>query len=270
MFKYYWDNLGNIRSVFGLSQFWVYRKGVAMKLSPRQMEILKFIVQFVEANDYPPSIREIGEGAEISSTSVVNYNLNKLASENLILRTREVSRGLSLNWERLEECGLAQELMVDEPVEQVSAVEAPRNRPALKPTDYFFYNVPLLGRIAAGIPINVNPADRENPEDWVEFRSSRFRQPEELFALRVQGDSMIDASVMDGDIVILRHQQTAENGEIVAAWVDDMEETTLKRIYALGDVVELRPCNPIYKSLYPRADQVTISGKLVSVLREYE
>lgn len=240
------------------------------KLSDRQLEILRFTAQFIEQHSIPPTIREIGEGALISSTSVVTYNLNHLEDQKLLQRKRGVSRGISLNWNQLETRGLNQMLRSEDEVAASTGEMVQQGQVPVQQPEYHFYSVPLLGRIAAGIPINVTPADRENPEDWVEFRSSRFRQPEELFALRVQGDSMIDASVMDGDIVILRQQQTAENGEIVAAWVDDMEETTLKRIYALGNVVELRPCNPLYKSIYPRADQVTISGKLVSVLREYE
>ena len=98
----------------------------------------------------------------------------------------------------------------------------------------------MLGYIAAGEPIQVETADHFSADEWLELNESLFRNPAELYALRVQGDSMIDASVLDGDIVILRHQERAENGEMVAAWIDNQNETTLKHFYLEGDQVRLR------------------------------
>lgn len=230
-----------------------------MNLSERQKNILRFIAAFIAENNFPPTIREIGQACNISSTSVVKYNLNKLERYGLIVRHKEVSRGLSLNWPRLEETGVADDL-------NGSAPKAEENGSAR----FGFFQVPILGRIAAGEPIQVEPADRLTADEWIELNQSMFRNPEELFALRVQGDSMVDASVLDGDIVILRHQERAENGEMVAAWIEGDNETTLKRIYVHGKTVELRPANPNYEPKFVDADKVSVKGKVVSVIRQLE
>ena len=192
-----------------------------MNLSERQKKMLAFIAEFVEGNNYPPTIREIGTACGISSTSVVKYNLTKLEKQELIRRDKEVSRGLSLAWERLQEVGLAANL-TGAPISSEHAA-----RDSGGPLQGFF-QVPVLGFIAAGQPIQVETRDHTNADEWLELNESLFRNPTELYALRVQGDSMIDASVLDGDIVILRHQERAENGEMVAAWLDTKNETTLK------------------------------------------
>lgn len=232
-----------------------------MNLSERQQKILAFIAEFVGANNFPPTIREIGTACNISSTSVVKYNLAKLEKEELILRQKEVSRGLSLNWPRLEEMGLASELS-DAPSANGRA-NGDTSRPG-------FFRLPVLGRIAAGEPIQVETADHFNADEWLELNESLFRKPAELYALRVQGDSMIDASVLDGDIVILRHQEQAENGEMVAAWIDGQNETTLKHFYLEGDQVRLRPANTNYPEMSFPAAQVSVKGKVVSVIRQLE
>ena len=221
-----------------------------MKLSERQKSMLAFIAKFVDGNNYPPTIREIGTACGISSTSVVKYNLTKLEKDELIKRDKEVSRGLSLDWGRLQEVGLADNLD-----------GAP---------NFNFFQVPVLGYIAAGQPIQVEPADHFSADEWLDLNESLFRNPAELYALRVQGDSMIDASVLDGDIVILRHQERAENGEMVAAWIDNKNETTLKHFYLEGDQVRLRPANPSYPEMFLPAADVSVKGKVVSVIRQLE
>jgi repressor LexA len=234
-------------------------------LSQRQRQILEFIVKFTAEHDYPPTIREIGTNVGISSTSVVNYNLNKLEGMDLLTREREVSRGLSLNRGALAGAG-------------VSAAAAPAPAPILKmengrrsgrkeSADRF--SVPLLGYIAAGLPIGVEAVDAQNAEEYIEVASELLGARENLFALRVRGDSMIDASVLNGDIVILRHQTTANNGDMVAAWNVAREETTLKHFYQRGNRVELRPANPNYEPITLPADQVRINGKVVTVIRVY-
>jgi repressor LexA len=130
--------------------------------------------------------------------------------------------------------------------------------------------IPILGPIVAGYPIEVVPADRETAEEWIELNSGLFRQTDDLYALRVQGDSMIDASVLDGDIVILRHQQEAQNGEMVAAWIDGDNETTLKYFHLKGNTVELTPANPAFEVITRPAAQVRVVGKVVSVIRTLE
>ena len=232
-----------------------------MKLSDRQKSMLAFIAKFVDGNNYPPTIREIGTACGISSTSVVKYNLTKLEREKLIKRDKEVSRGLSLDWGRLQEAGLADNM-----------IGAPNTDRGVRSdgSSFNFFQVPVLGYIAAGQPIQVETADHFSADEWLDLNESLFRNPAELYALRVQGDSMIDASVLDGDIVILRHQERAENGEMVAAWIDNKNETTLKHFYLEGDQVRLRPANPSYPEMFLPAADVSVKGKVVSVIRQLE
>ena len=234
-----------------------------MNLSERQRKILSFIIDFTQKHDYPPTIREIGKKVGISSTSVVNYNLAKLEEMELLTRERDVSRGLSLNRPRLAEVGYASaENGNDNPV----PVAVNRLEP---PVTGRQFQVPLLGHIAAGEPIRVNPSDVTNPDGWIDLAEGLLGSSERLFALRVQGNSMIDASVLDGDIVILRHQETADDGDMVAAWIEGDEETTLKYLYREGTNVRLQPANPSpdYKPIVRPAAKVQINGKVVSVIR---
>lgn len=233
-----------------------------MNLSERQNKMLQFIAEFVGENNFPPTIREIGLAVGISSTSVVKYNLAKLEKDELIQRQKEVSRGLCLNWARLFEVGLAENLEGAEAYQESTNGYAPLMETTL--------HIPVLGPIAAGHPIQVEPKQWETADEWIELNRSLFRKHEELYALRVQGDSMVDASVLDGDIVVLRHQHKAENGEMVAAWIEGENETTLKRFFLKGDKVELKPCNPSYPVLEYPASKVRVEGKVVSVIRTLE
>jgi repressor LexA len=232
-----------------------------LSLSERQRAILGFIMDLTEVHDYPPTIREIGEQVGISSTSVVNYNLAKLEDMNLLTRQREVSRGLSLNRTKLADLGIAGD--------GVAKRAAPVRRMFDDGGDSRRVRVPILGKIAAGAPIQVEAVDPSAAEDWIELAEGLLGSNQPLFALRVQGDSMIDASVLDGDIVILRHQNTANDGDMVAAWIDGDEETTLKFLYREGRNVRLQPANPNpdYKPIIRPADKVRINGKVVSVIR---
>lgn len=133
-----------------------------------------------------------------------------------------------------------------------------------------FFSIPVLGHIAAGEPIQVDPTDYTSADEWIDLNEALYRDRDKLFALRVQGDSMVDASVLDGDIVILRYQEKAENGEMVAAWIDGVGETTLKHFYLEGKQVRLRAANPNYKDMFFPAAQVSVKGKVVSVIRQLE
>lgn len=230
---------------------------MSSNLSNRQQAILKFIISFFEENKFPPTIREIGERVGISSTSVVNYNLAKLEEMDLVTRHREVSRGLSLNWDKLGDVGFRDESL--EPVSRSFVFGGDRVR------------VPVLGIIAAGTPIMAEAHDRANPESWIELAEGITGPTDDLFALRVKGYSMIDAGVLDGDIVILRHQETASDGDMVAAWIEGDDETTLKYFYREGKQIRLQPANPNpeYRPIIKPADKVRINGKVVSVIRVY-
>lgn len=251
-------------------------------LSERQQRIIHFIVEFTRRNHYPPSIREIGDHVHISSTSVVKYNLSKLESYGFISRAPDKSRGLSVNFPALLASGYPLQ-QNGESLQKAAFVEetsTPQRTPELEyytadesPVEQASsrrFRVPILGKIAAGSPIAVNPREAYDPEDWIELAEGLLNVPaDNLFALRVQGDSMIDASVLDGDIVILRHQETAEDGDMVAAWIEGDEETTLKFLQREGPNVRLIPANPNpeYQPIVRPADKVRINGKVVSVIR---
>ena len=204
-------------------------------LSDKQQLIVEFLETFIGEHDYPPSIRDIQNGCNISSTSVVDYNLKRLEEKGLIRRDREVSRAIEL----------------------LNGQGARRRRTVA---------VPLLGRIAAGIPIPAHP-DQATPEEIIELTEEQAGGRANLFALRVQGTSMIDALINDGDIVVLEPRQAADPGEMVAAWIEDRGETTLKRYYPEGARVRLQPMNSTMAPLYEDAKNVRVQGRVVATIR---
>jgi repressor LexA len=207
------------------------------KLSERQKNILKYIEAYVDERGYPPSIREIGDRVGISSTSVVDYNLRVLERDGYIRRDREVSRGLEL----------------------VSSQRAHRQaQPRV-------VRIPVRGRIAAGLPIEAI----EDPDDYVELPVGSV--PDNCYALRVRGTSMIEDHIDDGDLVLVRQQPAVDNGDIAVAIVNDATENggaTLKRFYREGDSVRLQPRNPAMQPIIVPADQVEVRGKVVKLLRD--
>jgi len=208
-----------------------------MALSERQRKILDFIKSFALDNGYPPTIRQIGEAVSISSTSVVNYNLNALQKEGLITRDRTVSRGIRLA----------------ESLGELRAI-----------TDLI--HVPLLGRIAAGVPIPVPEGSFVG--ETIELTRDIVPTGKDIYALQVRGDSMIDAFINDGDVVIMRYQETAKDGDMVAAWLVNQEETTLKRYYHEGSRVRLQPENSRMQPIYVAPDNLRIQGKVLAVIRQ--
>lgn len=209
-------------------------------LSLRQQAILDFISSFLDENDYPPTIRDIQRELDISSTSVVDYNLKVLEERDYIRRNRNISRGIEL----------------------VGRVPGRSNVVA----------IPVIGQIAAGLPILV-PADLEGSDaaDVIELSPELAPNAgQNLFALRVRGHSMIDALINDGDIVVLKAQETCENGDTVAVWLEDEKETTLKKFYLEGSQVRLQPANMTMAPIFTRSDNVRVQGKLVSVVRSID
>lgn len=213
-------------------------------LSDRQHKILEFFHQFQQENNYPPTIREIGEAAGISSTSVVNYNLSRLEEMGFIEREKTVSRGMRLLEPALE--------MFAEVVESIRD----------------FIQVPIVGRIVASAPAPVPGSDFElMPGEYVPLARGLIREERGLYALEVQGDSMIDALVNDGDIVVMRRQEDADNGDMVAVWLPEQEETTLKKFYREGAQVRLQPANPYMAPIFVDAKNVQVQGKVMLVIR---
>ncbi len=206
------------------------------RLSTRQTQILEFVRRYVREHAYPPTVREIGDGVGISSTSVVDYNLRVLAKRGYLRRDPDISRGIELlegDGERL--------------AERVS--------------------VPILGQIAAGAPIE---AIEGHPERIT--LTQDLVPTEGVYALRVRGKSMIEDLIDDGDVVVVRPQETAENGAIVVALLNDGPGTegqvTLKRFYRERDRIRLQPANSAMQPIYVRPDQVQIQGTVVCLIRQ--
>lgn len=221
------------------------------KITGRQRRILEMIKEFVDEYGYPPTIRQIGETVGISSTSVVSYNLGVLQRKGFLARDPDVSRGLRIVEDEDE--------ALPEYDEELVVVGG---RP--------YVTVPMLGVIAAGEPIpypesDFSPADYEQ----IAVTPELARYAEEAYALRVRGTSMIDALINDGDIVIMRHQETAENGDMVAAWLKEEKATTLKRYYYEADRqrVRLQPANPLMEPIYVHPANLEIQGRVIGVIR---
>lgn len=207
-------------------------------LSEQQHKIQAFIELSLDSRGVPPSMREICEGTGLSSTSSVSHQLSQLERAGYIKRHANTARTLEI-------------LMRVTP-------EATARVSQLVPEDSNAVQVPLVGRIAAGIPITA--------EQHVEDIMSLPRQlvgNGELFMLKVVGDSMIDAAICDGDWVVVRQQQTADNGDIVAAMLD--EEATVKVFKQRDGHTWLLPQNSAYEPIL--GDHATVMGKVVTVLR---
>ena len=191
-----------------------------------QQRILDFIKKEIEQKGYPPSVREICAGVGLKSTSTVHAHLNHLEEQGLIRRDSTKPRAL-----------------------EVIDGSQPRGR-----------SVPLVGRVTAGLPILAT----QNIEDYFILPQDTLGR-DELFCLRVQGDSMIDVGIFDGDVIVVRQQNNAENGEIVVAMVED--EATVKRIYFEKNRVRLQPENSSMAPIY--APDAQVLGKVVALFRQF-
>lgn len=202
-------------------------------LNTTRENILQFIHGFIDERGYSPTVRDILKGCEISSTAVVQYHLDVLEKEGRIHRDPEIFRSIRL-------------------YQKKSTVI-----------------VPILGTIAAGTPIPV-----PNSDNWTTPANETIELPQDMigskqvFALRVKGQSMIDALIDDGDIVLMETADSAENGEMVAVWLKDREEVTLKKIYVESDRVLLKPANQSLKPMQQNPDNVEIQGKVIGVIRK--
>jgi repressor LexA len=212
-------------------------------LTDRQHRMIGFIQRFSEDNGYPPSIREIGNAVGISSTSVVNYNLNRLVEEGYLDRDQNISRGIRLT----ERIGKA--------AERLGGI----------------VRIPLVGRVFASEPIPLPGTDSPifGADEALEITRGLVSSTEGLFALQVQGDSMIDAMVSDGDIVVMKREPDWRNGDMVAVWLKDKEATTLKHIYREGSKVRLQPANPTMAAIMvDDPETLEVQGKVMLVVRQ--
>ncbi len=208
-------------------------------LSAKQQQIIDFIYHFWEERGYPPTVRDIVSGCGISSTSVVDYNLDILERKGYFRRHSGISRGIEL--------------------------------PARPLSREHTIQVPIIGYIAAGQPIPV-----PTPDTWQTTASSETLEVTEgltrgrqgVYALKVRGQSMVDALINDGDIVLMQYVNTVENGEMAAVWFKAEKETTLKKVYRETSRIRLQPANSQMKPIYVKPDNVEIQGRVIAVIRQ--
>lgn len=208
------------------------------QLSAKRKRIVDFILQFIEAKSYPPTVRDIQGGCGISSTSVVDYHLKVLEKEGHIRRDAEVSRGIEL-------LGRASSL------------------PKVQ--------VPIIGQIAAGEPVPVPDSetwDAAAGADLLEVTADLTRGRQDIYALKVKGMSMIDALINDGDIVLMQYVNTVDNGEMAAVWLKAEKEATLKKVYIEPGRVRLQPANSRMQPIYAEPENIEIQGKVIAVIRQ--
>ncbi|MGC9198495.1 MAG: transcriptional repressor LexA [Acidobacteriaceae bacterium] len=200
-----------------------------MAITRRQKEVLDFLSSFTARNGYSPSYEEIAAGLGLSSLATVHKHITNLHAKGLLQRAQNRSR----------------------------SIDVIPQRTARKSSD----RLPLLGRIAAGKPVEaIQNAETISLNDIIGAR--------EVFALEVQGDSMRDEHIISGDYVLVERTRTAREGEIVVALVDG-SDATLKRFYHEGNLIRLQPSNSEMKPIYAPADNVSIQGKVLGVLRRY-
>ena len=204
-----------------------------MALTRRQRQVYDFIASFVQSHGYSPSFEEIGGGMGLSSLATVHKHISNLEKKGLLKRDYNRSRSID--------------------------IIAPKGR--MKQSMSAPLSLPLLGRIAAGQPIEAV----ENPET---ISLGDFTGSKDVFVLQVRGDSMQDEAILDGDYVLVEKTQTAHNGEIVVALVSGAD-ATLKRLYREGENTRLQPSNATMKPIIVPARDVQVQGRVIGVLRKY-
>jgi repressor LexA len=215
----------------------VMREKDRKPLTARQREVFEFIKERIQTTSRPPTLREIGQRFEISSTNGVRSILHALAKKNYIERAPKLSRG------------------IDVPEMERPYTEIPEGA----------QEVPILGRVAAGTPVLAV----ENLEGTVVVDRDFLMRQENVFALKVQGDSMKDAGIMSGDLVFARQQRTAEPGQMIIALIG--EETTVKYFHPEGGYIRLQPANEAYRPIIVDSNmpEFSILGRVIGVMRRY-
>ncbi len=202
-------------------------------LNEKQISILKYIISQTASNGYPPAVREICKGVGIKSTSTVHNNLNTLEKNGYIRRSPQKNRALEVIFENSFGEHYVQRKTVD---------------------------IPIIGKVTAGEPILA----QESIEDFYPI-PVEMAERGTLFILKVRGESMIEAGILDGDKVVVRQQQSADNGDIIVALLDD--SATVKRYYKMADHIELRPENATMSPII--TTDIKILGKVIGLFREF-
>jgi len=208
------------------------------KLKPRQYEILEFIKQFRDIKRYPPAIRDIQSACNLSSTSVVDYNLKILERDGYIKRDKTVSRSIEI-----------------------------------VQTDRSDNSIAVLGYIAAGEPLLLPTEDHWGsiePLEMLDLPKAFLKDPTNVYALKVKGTSMIDALVDDGDIVVIKPVHTVRDGDMVVAWLQRENSVTLKRLFREPDRIKLQPANVNMHPIYVDPENIQVQGKVIAVIRNTE
>ncbi|AXF55029.1 transcriptional repressor LexA [Salicibibacter kimchii] len=205
------------------------------KLSQRQETILEFIKDNVKKKGYPPSVREIGEAVDLASSSTVHGHLARLEKKGYIRRDPTKPRAIEV-------------LHLDEEGNEIAEADKPASA-----------YVPLIGKVTAGLPITAI----ENVEGYMPLPDDLVGS-DQVFMLTIEGDSMIEAGILDGDQVIVRQQPTADNGDIIVAMTDE-QEATVKRFYNEGDHIRLQPENQMLEPII--LDNCQVLGKVNGVFR---
>ena len=203
------------------------------KLTKRQEDILNFLKKYIADKGYPPTVREIGSALELSSPATIHVHLHNLIDKGFIRMEESKNRTI--------------ELLV--PNEFANKEEQT-------------IQIPLLGKITAGNPIEAI----SNPDEYLPLPSTLVPTKKEIFALNVSGDSMINAGILDGDIVLVERKNTANNGEIVVAMTEE-NEVTLKRFYKEKNHIRLQPENDMMEPFI--FNNVTILGKAIGLFRRF-
>ncbi|MFH2130657.1 MAG: transcriptional repressor LexA [bacterium] len=212
-----------------------------MKLTRRQQEILEFIRKYIRQHQFPPAIRDIASYFSLASAGGVHKHLNNLKKKGVLTFENNISRSIRI---------------LNDP-EDIQTTGSPQKMESR------ILELPLLGKVAAGKPIQ---HFLEN--ETVEIPESMVRHPAESYVLQVQGDSMIEECICNGDYVIVEHRDYADNGDMVIAMIDH-EEATLKKYYHEGDRIRLQPANFSMEPIYVTPESLSIHGRVVGVLRQY-
>ena len=210
-----------------------YKDKENFSLTKRQAEILEYIRSFVREKGYPPSVREIGKAIGLSSSATIHAHLQKLETAGYLQRNPLKQRALEV----VQDASLRQQTMIP---------------------------IPLVGQVTAGLPIlaeeNIE-ATYPLPAELLGLRSGT----EDVFMLTVNGDSMINAGILDHDIVLVKKQQTANNGDIVVAFLTEENEATVKRFYKESSYIRLQPENDALNPIY--SENIMVLGKVIGVFR---
>ena len=207
-------------------------------LTKKRKEVLEAVISFIDRHKYPPSVRDVVQMCNMSSTSVADYHLKALERDGYIRREAAVSRGI-----------------------EVIGYDG-RGSGTIK--------TPLLGAIAAGEPLPVPTAEPWASLETLDVPEDLVRGRENVYALKVKGTSMIDALIDDGDIVLVQHSDTADDGDMVAAWLESEEEVTLKRIYREQGRVRLQPANSQMAPIYVDPSNLSVKGRVIGVIRKLD